>query len=65
MTAIIDGVTVIGTPEDINSLINLRKMPNYKEWQKALEEMKRNPPEVNYASPTLNSVVTACNGAVT
>lgn len=44
MTATVDEIQIEGTPEEIHRFLNLRNQ-NYKEWQKALEEMMKHPPE--------------------
>ena len=57
MTAVIDGITVDGTPEEIDKFIRLGKS-SWKDWQESLETMMKRPPEPIPAMSTLNSVVT-------
>ncbi len=44
MKAVVDGIQVEGTPEEIHRFLNLKNQ-NYKDWQKDLEEMMKHPPE--------------------
>lgn len=58
ITAIVDGVTVIGTPEEINRMIELRGK-QHTNWDVAVRDMLSNVPKEN--CPPLNSVITAIN----
>lgn len=39
MTAIIDGVTVIGTPSEIDSLLRIRERKTNTQWDDRLKEL--------------------------
>lgn len=39
MTAIIDGVTVIGTPSEIDSLLRIRERKTNTQWDEHLKEL--------------------------
>lgn len=52
MTAIIDGVTVIGTPDEIDILITLRNK-QYNNWDCEVRDIIDNSPKDNL--PPLNS----------
>lgn len=60
MTAIVDGIQVEGTPEEIHRFLNLKsqKLQRVARWQESIEKIMKKPPEPIPALATLNSNVT-------